>query len=114
MVDALLAELAEAGVTLVSDGDRLRYYPKAVIEPELVARLREHKAEVLEIVSTPWPDDYVEPPPCEKCGGMELWENPLGDWRCMKCDPPTRAIRLLEKTQRLRKRYGLPDPLGTA
>ena len=55
VTEALINNLARLGVTLVSDGDRLRYYPKDAVGPELVTRLREHKAEVLEIMANPWP-----------------------------------------------------------
>lgn len=114
MVDELLAELAEAGVTLVSDGDRLRFYPRAAMTPELAERLRTSKAEVLAIMANPWPEAEHEPAPCEKCISLELWETLIGRWRCMKCDPPEKARRWLDKAERLRKRYGLPDPMGPA
>ena len=60
----------------------------------------------------PWPEAEPWPDPCQQCGTLELWENPLGRWRCMKCDPPDRARRLLDKVERLRKRYGPPKPVG--
>ena len=101
MVEQLFNELADRGVTLVSDGDRLRYYPRAKMTPELVERLREHKAEVVAVIADPWPADYNEPEPCEKCNGLDLWETFTGRWRCSKCDPPTRARRLLEKAERM-------------
>ncbi len=66
-----------------------------------------------EVVDTtdPWPPGEAHwPDPCPACGSMELWENPLGDWRCMACDPPTKAIQLLKKTQRIRRRHGLENP----
>ena len=55
-----------------------------------------------------WPgDNAVDLPPCELCGGLELWQSLTGNWRCLKCDPPTKAQRMLEKAEQLRKRYGL-------
>ena len=115
MATELLNELTRRGVVLVVTGDRLRFYPRTAMTPELVGRLREHKAEVLEILSEPWPEvDGDAPDPCPQCGSLELWETMSGRWRCMKCDPPERAIRLLEKVERIRWRCGLPDPPGAA
>lgn len=58
-----------------------------------------------------WPgDDAVDPAPCKSCEGLELWQNPLGEWKCSRCNPPTKAQSWLEKAERLRKRYGLPKP----
>jgi hypothetical protein len=47
--------------------------------------------------------------PCPECGSLELWQSAAGDllglapgvWRCVKCDPPTRARRLRERIVRL-------------
>jgi len=60
-----------------------------------------------------WPDfeGLPEVPACSECGGLEAWEPIAGDlfgatpgrWRCLKCDPPTKARRLAEKVARLRK-----------
>ena len=53
----------------------------------------------------PWPEDNESrPTPCPACGSLELWENLLGGWRCMKCDPPAKGIKLLEKIERIRKK----------
>ncbi len=60
-----------------------------------------------------WLDgNAVDLPPCESCEGLELWETMLGEWKCSQCNPLETAQRLLDKAERLRKRYGLPDPLG--
>ncbi len=56
-----------------------------------------------------WPgNNAVDLPSCESCGGLELWQSLTGNWRCLKCDPPTKAQRMYEKAEQLRKRYGLP------
>ena len=102
MVEELLADLADAGVVLVADGDRLRFHPKAAMTPELLDRLKEHKPEVMAVMADPWPAVEAEPAPCPKCGGLALWENPLGRWRCMKCDRPTRAERWLKRAEKTR------------
>lgn len=62
-----------------------------------------------------WSVDCIEPnglTPCPKCGTLELWQSAAGDifgltpgrWRCMKCDPPTTALRLAEAAERIRRR----------
>ena len=53
----------------------------------------------------PWPAEWPEP--CERCGTLELWQNALGRWRCLRCDPPERAIRLLRKTEQIRAKNRL-------
>lgn len=140
----LLAELTGLGIELVAHADRLRYRPRSAVTPELVERLRSHKAELLAILGDtggceglsrgPAPDhperwanhpegapepirweDCIEPPPaCPRCGGLVWWWNPLGDRRCMDCDPPTTAITALERAERIRRRLGIPSPIGAA
>ncbi len=59
-------------------------------------------------------NDTIDLSPCESCGGLDMWESLAGNWRCINCDPPTKAIKTLGKAEKLRKRYGLPDPIGAA
>lgn len=54
------------------------------------------------------PEDCIAPPdPCPECGSLELWQTLAGNWRCLRCDPPTTAHRLLEQVQRIRRRHGV-------
>ncbi len=47
--------------------------------------------------------EVIDPPdPCPKCGTLELWQSLAGNWRCLRCDPPTKARRLRERTARLK------------
>ena len=47
--------------------------------------------------------EVIDPPdPCPKCGTLELWQSLAGDWRCLWCDPPTKARRLRERAARLK------------
>ena len=46
------------------------------------------------------PDDLT---PCPVCDSLELWQNPIGDWRCLRCDPPDTARRIKETAKRLRE-----------
>lgn len=43
----LLADLARRGVRLEAAGERLRYFPRSALTPELLDRLKAHKAELL-------------------------------------------------------------------
>jgi len=45
----------------------------------------------------------IDPPdPCPTCGTFELWQTLVGNWRCLRCDPPTCAWRLMDLANRLR------------
>ena len=77
--------------------------PAPIVEPEL-----ERDAVVMINTTDPWPAEAEpEPKPCGQCGSLELWQTMTGRWRCMKCDPPTRALEALEQVQRIRQRYGM-------
>jgi hypothetical protein len=72
-----------------------------------------HLMEALRAADSQWADDteageagesteVSDPPaPCPECGTLELWESLAGDWRCLRCDPPTKARRLRERMVRL-------------
>ena len=60
-------------------------------------------------------EELPEPPsPCSECGSLELWETLAGTWRCVHCDPPSTAVRLLDQAAAIRRRHGKPDPPGAA
>ncbi len=49
-------------------------------------------------------DEVPDVEPCDQCGSLEQWETcdwPRR-WRCSTCDPPARALRVLEHLSRLR------------
>ena len=51
------------------------------------------------------PTDVIDSPaPCQECKTLELWQTLAGNWRCLQCDPPTRARRLRERAARIRQR----------
>jgi hypothetical protein len=57
IVAKLLNEVQVKGITLTVDGDKLHYKGnKSALTPELIAELREHKAEILSLMK------------CGKCG----------------------------------------------
>ena len=51
-------------------------------------------------------EEIDPPPPCPRCGSLELWESPRSPagstWRCLRCDPPVRARAWARKAERLR------------
>jgi hypothetical protein len=49
---ALIAEFRALGVELIPAGDRIRFRPASAVPPDLVERLRHHKAEVLRLLSS--------------------------------------------------------------
>ena len=133
----LLSDLDRAGVQeLIPDGDRLRYRPRSAVTPDLAERLRTHKADLLAVLRPPaeapdvatsapgvdepdlepirWEDPLEPPEPCPGCGGLVFWWSPSEDRRCMRCEPPTTAIRLLERAHAIRRRQGIPGPADVA
>ena len=46
-------------------------------------------------------DDVIidPPPPCDRCGGIMPWWTATGNQRCMQCDPPVVAQRLLKQVK---------------
>lgn len=78
---------------------------------------------ILERSGTTGLEIIAPPPPCGKCGRLDLWQDVAGGWHCLRCDPPTVARRLRREAARIRQRYagvrrreGLtgsfqPDPL---
>jgi hypothetical protein len=48
----LLTDLQALGVILAADGDRLRFHPKDKVTPELLARMRDAKGELLAMLRT--------------------------------------------------------------
>ena len=47
---AIVADLAILGVTVRADGNRLRIRPRSKLTPELLERVRLHKAEVIKVL----------------------------------------------------------------
>ena len=46
--------------------------------------------------------EVIDPPdPCPKCGTLELWQSLVGNWQCLRCDPPTKARRLRQQLSRI-------------
>ena len=53
----LLSDLDRLGIRLKADGERLRYYPRSALTPDLLGRLKAHKADLLALLqATSAPD----------------------------------------------------------
>jgi hypothetical protein len=96
--------------------------------PELLAGLRTGEARWVDDPETDplgpdgWPANSIDPDelaPCPICGSLEQWESAgsgsagwgPGTWRCLKCDPPTKARQWRERAARLKT--GPPASPGT-
>jgi hypothetical protein len=49
-VAELLIDLRQSGVRLEADGDRLRYFPRSALTPDLLGRLKARKADVVALL----------------------------------------------------------------
>ncbi len=131
----VLTTIREAGgrVVVVEDDDLRAIVPAGVLTEEAAAVLKEHKQDLLKILPSgereaiQWVEDLPPaeaeavvdtacrewdeivseawPEPCGQCGASELWQNALGRWRCIKCDPPTQSIKALNRAGRIRRRH---------
>ena len=181
----LIADLAQLGIQLEAHGDRLRFWPRSAVTPDLAQRMKARKRQLLFLLRSDAPDtdttttsrpdlgtcptcdtrlvekltfDHFlnlecsrcdrcfgcrpstkevaarfapqktakkspltlgesvvehakdEPTPCLECGSLELWQTAAGDmfgrtpgnYRCLRCDPPTSAQRLRKRAARLK------------
>ena len=127
---------------LVRDGNTLRFRPRSAVTADLAGRLKAHKPALLAILrpagapdgaittsaagkgepakSRPgaapeglrWEDCLDPPDQCPKCGTLELWQTLAGNWRCLRCDPPTTARRLAELAGRIRRQKSRRNTTG--
>lgn len=72
---ALLAELESRGVTLETDGRRIRWRPAAKMPDDLAVQVTAMKAELVSLLDPAW---------CGSCGGRV--DDRRRCWRC--CDRP--------------------------
>ena len=57
----ILTDLTHLGIEMQADGDRLRFRPLSAMTPDLMERVRDHKAELLTILSEPsYADQEIE------------------------------------------------------
>lgn len=122
----LLTDLTRLGIRLEAHGERLRFFPRSAVTPDLADRMKFHKSgllaalrsggrievdtenaiELLPFGPDGWPIDTIDQPaPCRGCGGMGFWWDVLGRQRCERCDPePPRASELRRLAVKLREK----------
>jgi hypothetical protein len=81
----LLSDLQRAGVRLEAVGERLRYFPRSAVTPELVARLREHKAELLAVLR-PEPEATNPASVVCRCGSTKWTDTPIHGGQSIRRD----------------------------
>jgi hypothetical protein len=123
----LLAELQGLGIEVQAHGEALRFHPRDKVTPDLLARLKDSKADLLRLLAQP-SDSLVKrrggllvdtaadlddsetidpPPPCPRCGGLMFWWGLLGGRHCMTCDARAlaRSRRWAGRVEKLKQRY---------
>ena len=94
-IQELLAELHRRGVELVAQGSRLRFRPVDAVSPELLARIRAHKVEILAELRRP--DVPAPPRPPEPSRARDLLERALAaPVEPARQNPPHSPIALLD------------------
>jgi tubulysin polyketide synthase-like protein len=72
-VKEILTELSRRGVAIQAEGQNLRLRPKSAVDEKLLARVREHKPELLAMLSArpSTPLQAAQAPPCgsKDCAG---------------------------------------------
>ena len=77
-VESLIANLADLGVQILADGDRLRFWPRSAASPSLLEQMKVHKVELLESVrSAGTSTNEPEPKTHAECFDQD---DPFEDW----------------------------------
>ena len=76
------------------------------LSPAAVAPSPETQPAVVQPAGDGWESAIEPPPPCPRCGSLELWEDLAGKWHCQRCEAAgfRRSLQLAERAARLRKR----------
>lgn len=83
-VQELFSQLSDAGVILdiSAEGNLVVDGPRQCLTPEVLARVRAHKAELLTLLRTNPANN--KPVPCPTCGDTERWPTTKGP-ACVSC-----------------------------
>jgi hypothetical protein len=85
----LLAEVRRREVRLEVAGRKIRYTPHDGLTPELIDRLKQHRADVIATLGP-------VPQPCPACGSAIFWLAVTGETTCIGCvAKPAEAVRKL-------------------
>ncbi len=79
--------------------------PAVALPPVAVAPSPEAPPLAVQPAGDGWESAIEPPPPCPKCGSLELWQDLLGRWHCQHCEATKfqRGLRLAERAARLRR-----------
>ena len=105
--DDAWAERSRRGVTIGVEGDKLRLGPRGALDDDLLARIREHKSEIIRLLAArKGGEGYIRPRlptrRCRACNSWLFWLSVHGAVACATCHPP--ASRSLVKSW-----YWLPE-----
>ena len=89
----LLLDLGRLGIRLEAHGERLRYFPRSALTPDLLGRLKAHKAELLALLRPmiaiePQPMPTIKPtakPVC-RCGSTTWRDVPIHNGQSVRRD----------------------------
>lgn len=106
-VGSLLRDLSAQGIALSVRGDRILVRaPKGAITDNLLERLREQKALIMQYLAAQAEKEADKQPcnhegmhlprRCFACGGGFWWVSIHGNGVCLTCHPPARADLVLE------------------
>ena len=93
----LLLDLDRRGIRLEAQGDRLRYHPRSALTPELLARLKAHKADLLAMLrpatkaasarpAATWDAPATPTAPVCRCGSTTWRDVPIHDGQSVRRD----------------------------
>jgi hypothetical protein len=96
-----LTELSRRGVTIRVEGDNLRLGPRAALDDGLLARIREHKGEIIRLLAARKGGEgevrsILPTRRCRACNSWLFWVSVYGAVACATCHPP--ASRSLVKS----------------
>ena len=79
--------------------------PAVALPPAPVASSPQAPPVAVVPVGDGWESAIEPPPPCPKCGSLELWQDILGGWHCQHCDGAKfqRSLRLMDQAARLQR-----------
>ena len=70
----LMANLARLGIRLEADANRLLYWPRSAVTPDLAERVKAHKGELLAILR---PSVEAQSITCARCRSVEFRDTPI-------------------------------------
>ncbi len=89
----LLLDLGRVGILLEADGERLRYCPQSAMTPDLLGRLKTHKAELLALLrpaaavqAQPATTTKPSAKPVCRCGSVAWRDVPIHNGRSVRRD----------------------------